>query len=561
MSNLSQNDVSVFQKSDLSKFMGRTLQNCTEAEKAVSKELDVQIKTNSFAIPTLQYYLNDMCPNLRGLLGNLYVTTMQEVAAKGWENVDSKVQQTQAALFDGVLFVYDSQKDTYCLATMNLKLLDKLGAKSASWSSIVKDNVDGYVRAYRIDVGYANNEISYKAVQARDFKIDDAKPDGQEDKRFTLVPYYFVERLIQLVAAQLEKGFLLQVAQTVGGMKKIRFITTNGEILKTYCDDPSAVVTDSRYFTDLGFFYAPSVGASSLTSMVTNINVFDIDAISLFKDGSILQTKGITKPASPIRDLVGEGLVCGQLAQYVQSGDARFEAVCQSLSYAGRLIKDAEKISVASISRYLHSVPTASKEKAYALCGVKGKVDELEAFFSGMNRRPLEDGEDIKSLLKTGVLRVVIQKDKDCKLSAVFCTNNREILAKVYGNNYVKRFESFSSCFYGFISWAKDEEYLSRDRVANHLNSYGLVADDEAVMKVLGWLGEKKEGWEDTIKGYLADRMGIDVKRSTASSNAQTNSIMVRTLTAFLDYDNKPYDYYRYVDPSKIVRGTVFEMK
>lgn len=570
MSNLKQSNIFKAQKSDLVQALGTTIMGSMTAKKAIIDELNMQLrqdqtKAGGIAVPTFQYFRKNMCPSVDDELAHLYQSTMEQIAVDGWANVDRSVQIVQGVLFDGLMFVYDSQKDAYSLATLNIDLLERLGAKLPSWKTVIKDNGEGIVRAYRIDVSYssAEKDLSYKAVQARDFAIDEVKDDSDETKRFTLVPYHFIEQLIEVVAKQLDDGNLIQVAQTVGGMRKVRFITKNKEILEEYCDDPSAVVTDARYFPDLGFFYAPSVGASSFTSMVTNVSVFDIDAMSLFRDKDILVRSGVTKPKSPIRDLIGESLVCGELARYAQSGDAKFEAVCESLSYSKKLIQDSDKISVSSIAKYLHSVSSTSKEKAYALCGVKNKVNELEEYFSQMSTRPLDPNEDVKALARDSVLRVVLQKEKDCKLSSVFCTNDEDVLAKVYGENYKRRYESFASCFYGFFNWASRSEGLSDEAIKLHLIEEGLVYDDDVIEEVRSIINKKRgtDEFEEVLKGYLAGKMGVDVKRSTASSNAQTSSIMVRTLTAFLDYDNKPYDFYRYIDPAKIIRGTVFELK
>lgn len=570
MSNLSQDNIFTAEPSDLSKrFKDSVFEG--DVKQWFANEVKSQLTSGEVGIPTLQWLIRNLPPQISNKFVNdlkgEYVGKLQQVGIDTTNGVSPAVQIAQGALLDSMLFVWDKVKEEVTLATLNPDLLAKIAAKTPSWKAVMQGNGNGISRAYRIDVSYAGNEIAYKATQARDYDIDDAKDDYDGTKRFFLVPYQFIEAFILSIAEALDRGEVIMVSQTVGGMKKVRYITRREDVLKECCDDPSAVMTDARYFIDKGFFYAPVIGASSMTAMVTNIDIFKIDSVRFLGStvtGTELLSRGLVqKPESPIRDLIGESVVIRKMAEWYRAGDNHFDQVLDAMSYSKKLVKDKEEVNLSSIAKYMHSVPAASRERLYNLCGVSQEVGNITRLFSTMSIHQMSPNEDLEQQLKNGVCRIIIQKDKDCTLSSIFCTNNTGILSRIYGAEYARYYESFAYQFYSFYNWLKKFGYLPDDgAIAAQLRESGLIAEPEDVEMVRNLYNGKRdlENLEGTLKAYFASRLQVDLKRSEASSNANTTSISVRTLTGYLDDSGKSHDYLRYIDKSKIVKVVAFDI-
>ncbi len=524
-----------------------------------------KIKRKDFEIPTLQRLLNDCIPGYAKDAEQIYIDKMKDYP--GYEQVNVATMVSQGALFDNLCFVYDMVKDSICLATMNFELLYNLDVEYDMLKQVLTKNKKGIIKAYRIDIDYSNSEseFTFKAVNARDFDIDEPTDDNVEGKRFFVIPYIYILRYMKILE-QVLKERTLTVVQNVGGIEKVRVISLDENILAKFCDNPNAVKgVQARFFPLKAFFYAPSVGSPSTTAMVTNINLFNVENIKATSEYD-LKKYNIQKPVNPIRNIVGEGIVCNVLMDLKSKDLNAFSDIINSFPNRKLyLSENVEEIGVGSISKFLHSLSNVGLNKVYKKLGLVEEIDRREKIITSSEGRQLtsEDMKKLEDILKSNVCRLVIQK-KDCRLSSVFCTNNKEILKGVYGNDYFGKYEGFSAKFYEFWNWVNDENnshWGNTSIVSDKLVDCGLALPkqdvDVLVDKIIAMKYGKisKEEGKDIIKSFIADSVGVNLKRSQAVNKG--NNILVRALNSSIDTDGKPYDYYKYLDKSKIISGII----
>lgn len=552
-------NISVVKATQLELRMNATIINGYSGE-IMNYVLSKITSTNGhIGMPTLHFFL-DTFSDVRAKYEEMYISKMQD--QKGYEQVDVDTMIAQGFLFDSLCFVFDSQKNTYSLATMNFELLYDLDIEYDMLKQVLTKNKQGFVKAYRIDVEYCNDdkEFTFKAVNPRDFDIDENKLDTQEGKRFFIVPYTYVMFYMKAVEALLKKGYTLRVHQSLSGIEKIRLITTNQEILSKYCDVPEATKgLTAKFFPLKGFFYAPSIGAPSTSAMVTNINLFNTDVIknSLPND---FKTYNITKPSDAVGDMIAEGLIINKLMTLKAEDIGDFYYIIENLPAKKYFAADAENISDGDIAKYLHSLSDFSKKRVYSMLGIEKELARRRAIIGNGRQMTAKEINDIENTFKNGICRVIIQK-KDCRLSAVMGTNNKVILQKIYGNPL--KYESFAHRFYMLLNWLSDEDSnLSDDSINDELKYLGLGYGSEGIKAVNAYLStDRGTVDEENLKGALADILGVSLKRSNAqvSTNKVSTNVLVRTLTARLDENHNPVDYYKYIDKSKIIGGMIFE--
>lgn len=544
-------------------------------------EAGFKSRYGNISMPTLQFFA-DKHPKLRESLINLYDSVMGNV--KGVEYIPENIKMSQGALLDGLCFVYDMKDGSVTLATMNLDVLCDLDIEFDMTKQIIKKNLDGFCKAYRIDVDYNNDssEFTFAAVNARDYDIDDAKEDSDESKRFVLVPYISSTRLMKWCEYFLNKGNVLRVQQTENGAKSVRFITRNEAVLKEYCDNPYAVEgVKTRFFPLKAMFYAPVLGASSLSSMVSRVSLFSVDMIRRAKPED-LEKSLVTKPKNPLRDMIGERLFVQAMLRMKDKNPEEYAKALKSLSYSGKLILSPEDTTRSSLLKYLHSVTPAAVEKAYRIADVSDDIKRYMEFFDGNPRlMTKEELSDLSGTLRNHVCKFTIQKS-DCTLGSVLVTNSASALVRAYGKNYYGVYESFAARFNKLsdtldsilcemVVESGDTEVGSTlwADVKSDLEDYGFKFDDD-VFSTLCSLAEESindaDGDHDhslklyinRVKAFLAEQSGVNLSRSESASKSQPeNIIRCRSLEAYVDDNGKVIDYYKNLDSTKIISAYV----
>lgn len=564
----------------LEKRIGETIMGMYSREMDAMYKGQLASKLGTVSIPSLQSF-EDFAPGLRGQLIELYDRQMNGV--KGFEQINDDIKFAQGALLDGLCYVYNMQTAEVTVATMNFDILCDLDVEFDMRKQIMEKNLKGLCKAYRIDVEYINGdqEFTFKATNARNYDIDEAKRDTDETKNFTLVPYIAGIRLMKICEAILRKGNVMRVRQSTAGGVKIRYLTENLDILSEYCDDPIAVkAIRSNYFPLKCFFYAPVVGAPSTTAMVSRVHLFDVDNIRPASREQI-EKDGIRKPQNPIKELIGERYFVSAMMELKGKDPEGFVDMLKKLSYQGKLFKNPEEIGASELSAYLHGVTPAAVAKAYRLTGVEDKVNQAMRYFSGKTREMTpEELADINNTLKYNVCKFTIRKN-DCSLGSVFGTNSKTYLAALYGVGYFGVYEGFGAKFgrasnflkefYATVYNGGDTEIgseLWNDAKDEISEDAGLPFNDELYAQLVEKAEFSRiEGVDiflNRAKALFAEASGVNLKRSEAASkaaaeNKENGTFMCRSLAAYVDENGKVVDYYKNLSISKIVSALILE--
>ena len=575
-------DIAMIQETELEDMLSDSVFNQLHVHGVMTSYFQTIVTSpGGIGLPTLQAVLT--MEQLRKLNLKTALLDIYEKYAgfeKGAEKVPDNVRISQAALFDGLCFAYDSETGKKELYTMNYRVLRKLGIDGVDMSKqVVKKNVAGLVKGYRIDVEYVNSDktFTFKAVNAR-LEIDDTKPDTDETKRVFLIPYTVISSFMKLIEMLLDSGKVLMVTQYINEATKIRFVTLNNKVLSSYCDDPSALVgIEPKYFPLRAFMYAPVLGAPSTTSMVTNIDMFDVVGIN--QPSTKVISSSVEKPQNPMRDIFRQSVIANKIIIAREKSPDTWAKAVRVFPQAELLLPEGvnpEDVSDAAVASYLHSLNEGELKYVENAVKATSKVTKLSnMLFAEPHDVASRDPETLKGILKHNLVRFVVQK-KDCTLSSITGTNNTDILMDIYGDGYFRRYESFASRFYAFIEALKgDEDISSEDSLKatsvlrRSLNKYGFHYNAQLVELIKShldecyWVAGDFGRFESRAKYILAEDEGVNLKASEAASNNSAKSedssvIMVRTFNGYIDpKSKKPTNFYRSIDCSKILSAKI----
>lgn len=565
--------------SDLERMLSTSIFNNQEYADKLTKYLVDGITTNGdVRISTLQ-----CVSNLLGL-EDYFVSVYNKFMAmdKNADNIPNSVKMSQGALFDGLCFAYEIKTGKFNLFTMNYRVLSLLGIDGVDMTKqVMTKNKAGLAKGYKIDVEYQNGpgKFTFKAVNAR-LNIDDPLEDNSPEKEVYLVPLKVVTLAMSIIETFLYSNRVIKTVQEHDGVEKVRFITLNKKTLAAYCDDPTAVQSlEPKFFPLKAFFYAPVIGAPSTTAMVTNINLFNLVTLS-GTSPSELAKNNVTKPENPLRDIfrtqvISNSLIVAKEKQEAKGTPEKMEAALANFPERERL-GSIDSLNPTVISSYLHSLSEEDLSKIETITKSKTKVNKLTGILLEEPRQmTAEELKDLKGTLKNHLCRILVQK-KDCTLSSITGTNNPNILVDIYGDNYFRRFEAFSSRFYAFIDSIMQSRNMELTNVQKVLRTFGFHYNkklagaliDQWENQVVGPQGfdaddDIKKVWINRAKYILAEDEGISLKASESSSNnssksEDSNQVMVRTFGGYIDpVKKKPVNFYRMVDPSKIISASI----
>ena len=169
-----------------------------------------------------------------------------------------------------------------------------------------------------------------------------------------------------------------------------------------------------------------------------------------------------------------------------------------SLEGATRIIRDLT-------DEDLQSLWTTYKEKGMVTNNPQELVKMVSEKYNHLGNQISK--EDLKSKLSNGLLKVVTTK-KDGSFTTMYVTNDSNILARVYGENYLIEFESLGV----------------RIRMAKHYLEQGELTFDE-VMEYLGFeelIGKgaitAKENLE-IFENYVSNDSGYTPRKSNSNEN------------------------------------------
>lgn len=505
-----------------------------------SEGKNISLPTNGFFASISPSYKQELLDLYNGTFG-LY---------EGINSIPDDVKVSQAALLDSLHYGYVVAEEKVEMYTMNPGIFfsDMAILPEKILSSIFEKNKVGLLKCYRVDFEYdQNNEnlVKYKLVNHR--------RDIDDEEYVMLVPYLVGVRLMQIIKSFLDKDFVLKTNQIIAGGDKVRCITLSQKFLKKYCDEESAVEgLEAKYFPLKAFFYAPVLGAPSITSMVTNINIFQLDELKRVSTIRQIQQMGIQKPKDPIESAISESVVRSSLLNLKRCNPDEYLRVIEKLPRLDEILPDVfpEDISAPQISMYLHTIKNDEMKKVLkAIPDAEKTVASRKELFVTCRKATPEELKDIRGLVRNHLCRFLIQK-KDFNLSTITGTNSPSILKSIYGENYFNNYESVGVKFNAASRMVEEQgcSYESALKFYGFDETTGVdlkVVTSEAANEIANNPNMKEE---DAYKSALYRVMG---KRQRKGSS--DNSIMIRTMDAYYSGDGIEVDgYYRNIDPAKI---------
>lgn len=503
-----------------------------------TRSSNIEVPSTLFISNICKEYADEMISLYNGTFG-LY---------DGVNKVPDSIKILQASVIDSICFGYDTGKEVANLYTLKLELFgDSIDDKELD--KAMKSNLQGRIHAYKLSYEYKNCDnvsIDYKLGSHRTVIDDD---------ECVLVPLMVSEILLGVLKKFMDSGLVVKVGQEVSNGTKVRCVTDKIEILSKYCDMPDAVVDlKSKYYVLDGFFYAPVIGAPSTTCMMTLIDMFRISELKRIQNAKQLAEYGVQKSKDP----VGEEIINNLITEHVlmlaaDEGTEEFEQFIQGMPSQDVLgTVNRENISKSLLTRYFHSIKNSERREILKkIPGSKAKYDAKKSVYGSSLRDATEDEvKDIKTLLENHLCRIIIRK-KDGTYSNMTCTNSKEILAKVYGEDYFGIYESFGVRARR-VAFEIAEGKTSNDEISDLLEKYGFDVDVSVLLDVVKTYGDLSR--ENVLKALYGIYDKKEIDRNTG------DMILARGIDAMFNYKKGTYDeYYKYIDREKIQKVVILD--
>ena len=479
-------------------------------------------------------YIFEEIPELKQRYINTYRGVMGNV--NNVEYIPNDLAALQAALFDGLCFGYDTTNGSYALYTMNFNLLMDTNDLDIRYAKqCIDKNVKGEVKCYRLDVEYSNSSDSFSFKLVNHRKVMDTE-------NILFVPYLYVLRLMRMVESYISTGNIFCIRQDKGGVTKERYVCSNPSIMVTFSGVSGRL--QPAYFPLKGFFYAPVLGAPSTSSMVTNVNLFDMYYIGRRGEADV-QRAGIKPVKNPVKNMLLERSIITRIMDLYSKDPDGTLRLLQGIPHRDNLPSDGE-LTHGKLSLYLHSLTT--KELVTVCKMIPGATETFGRFsmFDG-NVEEISDlsKENLQYVLNKHLCRVIIRK-KDCSLSSMVCTNNNEMLSMVYGDGYYGKYESFTPRFYRMIELLKNG--VSPAEATKRMGFDGM---EDIIQEYRGRLyTDPNEFIEDLLKSFK-EALGITSGRTTGN-----DYILARGIEGYITPKGVE-GYYKNIDPSKVVDAII----
>lgn len=520
-------------------------------------EENIRREGDNFFIPTIQI-ITDINPSLEKELLDLY----NRKFPIGTEDIEDEIKILQASVLDGLVVGVNTEKDGELqIYTANIGAI--FGVDSNSKFNIEKTlelNRKRVVHAVRVDIDYTSEEgFNYKIVSLNkntNLHIVDLE---NNTGRFHLVPYVAMQRSMAYFKEALDDMRVINVTQDKGELLKSRYITKRGDILAKYSDSEAfAKSLKPSYFPLKGFFYAPVVGASSLTMGVTRIDLIDVCKIEY-----VSKIENISKPEGGIDSAIKTSSIMTILSNMYDSDVEGYQKIVDNLPVDSILtgaVFDVDKgvPSPISMMKYINSLNKEDKSIIENL--IPGLDKEMKSKKSVLNNYKKLDHSmytlsEIKEMLKTGVYKFELRK-KDCNYSSVTVTNSPELLKKMYGEDYFAKYESTGVRIRGLVNLISTHyTNESREKVGSWLKYCGFDTSDSSIDGVLDVMKNAKtkvEVHEQLLKLFGKSSSKSGSRKTTKRSTSNEDLILGRVALASMTTSGS-VDFYRYLDMSKVI--------
>ena len=535
-------NLQVLKSTDLEKSIGSTIYS--RHKKVMDNYIMRNLKEGIFLTPIIQSLVMED-ETLESELLSLY----DRKILKDTSHISDEIKVLQASAFDGLVLGLNNEKNgAMGIYTANPSAIFNMDSDSKfSIEKTLELNEKGIIHAVRIDVEYLNSDETFEFKPVALNKNTNLQVADIEtgEGRFLFVPYIAIQRSMAFFKEMLDDGRTLKVYQEQGGMLKERYISAKGSELAKYCDSEEfAKSLKPEYFPLKGFFYAPVLGANSLTLGRTRVNLIDVCKVE-----SIIKPK-VTKAESPLNELIQDSVAEALLGELEKYDDMNYMSIISKMPKKNKVFDKMQDMpSPVSVMRYMRQLSASDKDKALKLIpGFEGTVEEYKGVLTKCEYMDASkySPEDIKELLKGGVYKFIIRKN-DCVYSSMVVTNSKDLLKKIYGENYFGRYESLGVRLYEL------ERMIGNDiDVMVALNYCGFEGDADTVAQVISIIGTHDP--EESVHERLADLLGKKdkEKKQVRKSSSNNSIVLARTCFATEGADESP-DYYRYIDISKVV--------
>lgn len=504
---------------------------------------------DNFAIPTVDVLAVEEVKGLDQELISFYNSKMSSAYS---DIIPPTIKLLQAALMDSLMFGLDSETGKISLYTLNIQILFGLSIDGSKLTEkCFEKNQLGILHAYRIDIDYlGEKEFLFKpvSIQRKNYLYVD---------RYYFFPYYYIRRGTEILKTLLDKGCVMKITQETDDLIKERFITNSKKVLQRYSDLPDAVNDLScSYYPLKGYFYAPVVGAPSTTVMVSKVNLFNLSRVENVRGYNEIT---VEKPVDPIRNVVTSECIVKRLEEYSHEDEWEFLDIMNNLPNGEKVFKDDIARGMLDISKtvpkYLHTLTMKTiDEVADSIPGCRDLINMYMGIFNkneyvnltGINR------SDLRRLLSEGVYRIVWMST-NCNYSCATVTNNRDVLAKLYGKDYFGKYEG-QTVRLNELRYRVQRGY----DIEESLKYCGFPVDEDLINAAEEFKNEVTNEESSDIDVNVANvKFKKDVSEATGSTlraESDTASVLSRTCFAICKGDGTLGDFYRYITLGKVVR-------
>lgn len=498
---------------------------------------NVSVPTHGCACECMEGYEESLVSKYNGYFG-IY---------KEVNNVSRCIKAAQAALMESVQFGFDTETEKYALYTANPGLFtgDKDCFTDKCLEGIIKKNHSAaQLKAWRVDIEYISDDtdtVNYSMVNNMKVALD--------EERVLLVPFLSIYSLMSMIKHFVSRGGIIRAAQDIDGSNKVRFVSSNSEVIKKYSPGADVEYIKPQYFVWDAFMYLPVLGAPGTTACVTNVNLFKLYSLKRVNSLNELRESGVRIIKDPVSEMVKENAIITSMMFLAAQDQEKFYHVFEELPRRAEILPDidTEGFTSANISMYLHSLKAGELKKVLSLLpDAKQKIVNSSLVICKYEEVPDCNPIQLCGLLQNKVCRVLIRK-KDFSLSTIICTNNKDILKAVYGEDYMKYYEGFSVRLRFALSEVEEGRPVLDALMANGF-------DEVDAQDFFARVVEKQGNMEPNIDTYRD--VVYDIYGKKQRKPAETSNIMVRTLNSYLSKSGA-VDYYRYVDPKKILKVAV----
>lgn len=502
----------------------------------------------NFAMPTMDCFAMEICPDYGKELVNMYNGTMGLYDVVNEIPDDLKV--LQASVFDSLCYGYNTGNETVSIYTLNLSLLgiDEDPLDDKFLKKVAEQNSLGIVVAYRVDLELVENTNDNSIY---DFKlVMPRKPNIIDNENIVLVPILVGVRFFTMLKTYMDKKFVLMIKQFMsdGNLIKTRCVTENVPVIAKYSYTGDVSLPENLLKSKYDFLnataYVPSIGAPCTTSMLTGIHPFAVTEIRRLEGASQLKEYGVYKDSKPMETEAKKSIIVRYL------NDAALDSVMQ-VGYQ-TYINDCPRSDItnlfgaseAVVYSYLDSLNREELNdcvkrlpKNYIL-----RAKKISEMYSCLRDATKDEIANIYDTLKQHVCKIMLKR-KTAGFTSITCTNDSDCLKTIYGDDYFNKYESFG---------VRVKRMIYEMRQVSDLESllvkYGFDVKMDALVNFT-----KENYGKVNDENLISGMYGIySKKRKTSSDN--DNLIMVRCTNATIGENGVVNEYYKFIDITKIER-------